>query len=562
MGFDTTLTRRELLGGAAGGMILPWLQSQRDPNQPEGNPLEISPADLAVFEKVAGLSFTDEQRQKALGQVRSFRNQYRNMRTEGVPYDLAPATPFVTVSPRTDPMHMPGVTWPETTSVAERSREDLSSATVAELSTLIKTKKISSVELTQICLDKLKKYGPKLKCVVNLTEERALQDAGEADAMLAKGTNLGPLHGIPCGVKDLFAMKGTPTTWGAEPFQDQVLNYDSAVVRRLRLSGAVICAKLSLGALAMDDKWFGGQTLNPWKPAEGSSGSSAGSASAVAAGLLPFAIGTETLGSIVSPSHRCRVTGLRPSFGWVSRYGAMALSWTMDKAGPICRTAEDALLILSCLAEYDPRDSGSVNRSFSAHPVDVRKLKIGVLSDDEGLDQDDSTSGNWRKLLEEIGVKPEVVQISAPPDIALLGLSVEAAAAFDEITRDGRVDLMKYSPWANMFRQHRYVTAVEYVQSLRVRSQLMARFEKELGDFDLVLAGSRGSHLLLTTNLTGHPQLYVPLGADERNRSVGFSIIGRLYEDYKAAALGWEMQKVSGFYKQLPDLTALEGLKS
>ena len=560
MGFDTTLTRRELLGGAAGGLLLPWEQQQRDPSQPQASP-EITISDLAIAEKVAGLSFTDEQRQKVLGDVRNLRNQYRNMRTQGVPYDLAPATPFAPLTPRNDPMFKAGVSWEEPTLKLD-SIGEVVGLTVAELAHLIKTKQVTSVQLTQFFLDRLQQYGPKLRCVINLTEERALQDAAEADAMLAKGTHLGPLHGIPCGIKDLFAMKGAPTTWGAEPFQDQVLNYDSAVVRRLRLSGAIICAKLSMGALALDDKWFGGQTLNPWNPAEGSSGSSAGSASAVAAGLLPFAIGTETLGSIVSPSHRCRVTGLRPSFGWISRFGAMALSWTMDKVGPICRTSQDAILILSALAEYDERDSGCVNRTFGAPPVDVKSLKIGILEGYTALDQDDSTSLNWRALLETIGVKAEIVKISPPPEIALLGLSVEAAAAFDEITRDGRADLMKYSPWANVFRQHRYVSAVEYVQSLRVRSQVMATFEKELGDCDAVLAGSRGSHLLLTSNLTGHPQLYVPLGADERNRSVGFSIVGRLFEDYKIAALGWEMQKVSGFYRKLPDLTSLVTIKT
>ncbi|MBX3097918.1 MAG: amidase, partial [Fimbriimonadaceae bacterium] len=323
----------------------------------------LSSDDIAKAEKLAGVSLTEEQRSALARQLQAQRRAFDELRNGDIPNDLAPMTPFV---PQGKVKNLAG---PVDANVIRRDRlrrpnndEDLAFMTVAELGQLIRTKQVTSRELTELSLRRLKDYGPRLLNLVSLTEERALAHADLMDAEVQRGRIRSHLHGIPYGIKDLFAAKGAPTTWGAQPYREQVIDHDSKVVQMLESAGAVLCAKLACGALAMGDVWFAGTCRNPWNPTQGSSGSSAGSASAMAAGLVPFTIGTETLGSIVSPSQRCRVTGFRPTFGRVSRAGAMTLSWTMDKVGPICRTAEDCALVLTAIVGADPDDPASVNR--------------------------------------------------------------------------------------------------------------------------------------------------------------------------------------------------------
>lgn len=543
MGFDTSLSRKDFLGGLAGGLLLPWaLEAQQ---------ATASGPVLSSLEPALGLSLSEEERKRAAGSFREFESSYRQLREAGIGYGVAPATPFVPLGRQPEESRRTRVPLPDRRVDLPSRDDDLPFLTVAELARLIRSRQLTSVRLTQACLNRLERFGPELFCLITLLREEAMAEAEQADADIRRGRWKGPLHGIPYTLKDLFATKGHKTTWGAAPFKDQVTDFDSEVVIRLRKAGAILVAKVTLGALAMDDKWYGGQTRNPWNPEQGSSGSSAGSASSVAAGLVPFAIGTETLGSIVSPSHRCRVTGLRPTFGRVSRHGAMALSWTMDKAGPIGRTAEDCLLVLAAIHGADPQDTGSVDRPLLARSL--KDLKVGYLEDEKPLDEEDSSRQEWLALLARLGVKADPIKVTPPEDAASLGLSVEAAAAFDAITRSGVINTVDRSFWPDIFRSNRFVTAVEYVQSLRLRTMMMERFEREFGDYDVILAGDRGSHLLITTNLTGHPQLYVPLGPDRRGRARGLSIIGRLYDEGAVCALGQAIQDSVKFHVKRPE---------
>jgi Asp-tRNA(Asn)/Glu-tRNA(Gln) amidotransferase A subunit family amidase len=399
-----------------------------------------------------------------------------------------------------------------------------------------------------------------LRNVITLLEDSAMAQALVADDEIAKGKYRGPLHGIPFGAKDLFAFKGHLTTWGAEPYKNQVLNYNAAVIDKLLAAGAILVAKTSLGALAYGDIWFGGMTLNPWNPKQGSSGSSAGSAAGTAAGLFAFSIGTETLGSIISPSTRCRVTGLRPTFGRVSRYGAMALSWTMDKVGPICKTSEDCAIVFSVIHGADDRDPMSVDFPFSYRStVDLKKLKIGVPMPFGYKDGDDIAKdlGPAGTILKNLGATFIPVKISPPAQGVSEVLTIEASAAFDEITHDGRVDSMKGSLWPPAFRASSMLTGVDYIQAMRARTTLMHKFEAELGDLDLIVANGSGGDILVTTNLTGHPQMFIPMGLNDQGRPIGTSLIGRLYEEGTLLAIGNMLQQATGAYRKRPDLSQL-----
>lgn len=559
MGFDTRLTRQQFLTTSvlgAVGAALPFRALAQDAETGK----EITVDDVRAAERLAGLEFTDKQREAALAGVKEQAANLKGLRDGKIPNEVGPATVFVPQGRQPKPGRSTDVR-PGRPEVTKRpaSDEDLAFLTVAELGNLLRTRQVTSRELTELALSRLRRYGPKLRCVVTLIEDDARRQADRMDREAADGRWRGPLHGIPCGVKDLFATKGHRTTWGAEPYREQVIDADAAVVERLREAGAVLCAKLSLGALAMADHWFEGLTLNPWDPKQGSSGSSAGSASAVAAGLVPFTIGTETLGSIMSPSQRCRVTGLRPTFGRISRHGAMALSWTMDKVGPICRTAEDCALVLAALHGHDPRDPASVDRPFRYRPAgELSKLKIGYLAT-ERLDDDDISEdvGQALDILVSKGANPKPVTFSRATRGVDELLSVEAAAAFDEITRDGRVDTIQQTFWPGIFRTARFVTGVDYVQCLRERSRVMARFEEEFGEFDLCVAPERGGHTLFTTNLTGHPQLFVPMGLNAAGRPIGVSLVGRLYDEGTILAVGDAIQRATRVFRERPSLAGL-----
>ncbi len=508
---------------------------------------------LHTAEKVVGLDFTEAQETMALPNVNRLLDNYETVRKIEIPLDTEPAIAFHPARARRDLYRAGGkFRFGRIEPAPYKTVDDLAFATVPQLAELVRTRRLSSVDLTKMYLARLKRFGPKLRCVVTLTEDLALKQAAAADEEIKRGKYRGPLHGIPWGAKDLFATKGIRTTWGAEPFRDQVIDYDAAVVERLQRAGAVLLAKLSMGALAQGPKWFGGVTRNPWIPDEdrlGSSGSSAGPASATSAGLVGFSIGTETLGSIVSPSSRCGVTGLRPTYGRVSRYGAMGLSWTMDKIGPICRGVEDCAAVLSAIYGPDSRDITVGDAPFNWEPE--RKLagmRIGYLKTEfEGAGFTPTTDAQKQQqaqrtalykeaidALEKAGVKLTAIELPKFSTAALRYiLTAEAAAAFDDITRDGRVNQLSgqdAGDWPNSFRSSRFVPAVEYLRAQRARTLLMHEMEKLMAQWDVFVSPAPGSASLLVTNLTGHPAVCVPCGfINELPQAIMFT--GGVYDE-------------------------------
>ena len=432
---------------------------------------------------------------------------------------------------------------------------------IPELAALIKSRQISSEKLTRFYLDRLKRYGPKLECVVQLTEELALAQARRADAELAAGHYRGPLHGIPYGAKDLLAVPGTPTTWGAAPYTNQMLKAKATVIKRLEQAGAVLVAKTTLGELAMGEVWFGGMTRNPWNLKEGSSGSSAGSCAATAAGLLPFAIGSETLGSIVSPCDRCGVTGLRPSYGRVSRTGAMALSWSMDKIGPICRTVEDCAIVFNAIYGVDGQDQTLYDVSFNYDPkIKLSRLKIGYLKADfakeKGARQRHSEA-SLQKMRQLGADLREVEWPDYPIENISFVLSTEAAAAFDDLTREGAEDLLvqqKAGSWPNTFRRRRFVPAVEYLQAQRIRYLLVQDTAKVFEQVDVIVVPPFAGRSLLLSNLTGHPCVVLPNGFTEEGRPTSLCFIGKLFGEGQLLAVAQQYQQATDFHRQHPKL--------
>lgn len=390
-------------------------------------------------------------------------------------------------------------------------------SSVADQGRWLRSRKLTSERLTHIYLQRLKQYDPKLKCVITLTEDHALRQARAADAEISAGKYRGPLHGIPYGAKDLLDTAGISTTWGAEPFRNRTPATDAAVIRKLNDAGAVLVAKLSLGALALNDVWFGGQTKNPWVLEEGASGSSAGPASAVAAGLVGFAIGSETQGSIISPSMRCGVTGLRPTFGRVPRSGAMTLSWTCDKLGPMARSVEDTVLVLAAISGYDPGDVASVPAPLIYEGRNgARGLRVGYFP--KWMSEPPATDVDRHALdtLKLLGM--EAVPVSLPDwpyDSLNIILFAEAAAAFEDITLDHRVDQLRMQTpeaWPNTFRQSRFLSAVDLVQADRLRRRVAAEMAKLMNTVDLLLVPSMRDEMMVISNFTGHPSLTLPAG--------------------------------------------------
>ncbi|CAA9293429.1 MAG: Glutamyl-tRNA(Gln) amidotransferase subunit A-like protein [uncultured Cytophagales bacterium] len=513
-------------------------------------------------ETLFGLAFTDTERDSLLKGMQEQREDYESIRKVNLPNDVAPALLFNPVPP--------GMTFDRTRKPFKVSspgkvelpanRDDLAFYSVLQLSRLIHDRKITSVELTRFCLDRLKKYGPKLECVVSLTEELALAQAQKADADLKAGKDRGLLHGIPYGAKDLFAKAGYKTTWGSVPYKEQVINEDATVIARLEAAGAVLVAKLTMGELAMGDVWFGGTTRNPWDIGQGSSGSSAGSASAVAAGLVPFALGTETLGSIVSPATVCGVTGLRPTFGRVSRAGAMALSWSMDKIGPMCRTVEDCAVVFNAIYGPDGKDLTVADLPFNYDPsVKLGSLRVGYLKRDFERDYPNK-SFDSTALARLRGMGVELVPLELPQlpirDLTFI-ISVEAAAAFDELTRSDRDDLMVRQgrgAWPNIFREGQLVSAVQYLQANRVRSLLIREMAGRLKDIDVYVTPSRGSANLALTNLTGHPCVTIPNGFSAVGTPLSITFVGQLYGEARMLAAAKAYQDATDFHRKHPNL--------
>ncbi len=422
------------------------------------------------------------------------------------------------------------------------SEKDIAFLPVHKLASLVQSKKLSPVELTDIYIKRLKQLDPKLLCVVTLLEDSARKAAKKAEQEINAGQIRGPLHGIPWGLKDLFAVKGAPTTWGTKPFENRVIDEDSEIYVRLRDAGAILIAKLTTGVLALGDNWFGGVTRNPWNIEEGSSGSSAGPGSATAGGCVGFSIGTETQGSITSPSIRCGITGFRPTFGRVSRHGGMTLAWSMDKVGPMCRSIQDCAWVFNTIHGADPKDPSTVTAPFNFDPeADLSKLSIGYL---EGTDK------GFLDKLRELGAKPKLL----PPPPSPRGISnilkVEGAAAFDDfIAMD--LDKQMVHEWrAKTFRTARTVPAVDYLNAQRKRLQLIRKMENYMDGIDAYVTMDGERRL---TNLTGNPAVVLPYKVDDQQPRC-ISLVGRTYGDDVLLSIAHAYQTVTDFHKRQPNI--------
>ena len=519
---------------------------------------KITDYDVQAAAKIMDLDFTHAEVDSLIDGLEDFRNDYRDNRSKELANSDSPALVF-----RPFPAGFQPVQKQETVVFTDpgqvkmpANKDDLAFYTVAQLGALLRSKKITSLELTEFFLARLKKFDPQLHCVITLTEDLAREQAKRADREIAQGKFRGPLHGIPYGAKDLLAQKDYKTTWGAMPYKDQMLDYDATVITKLEDAGAVLTAKLTMGALAWGDVWYGGMTRNPWDPSTGSSGSSAGSASSVSAGLLPFAIGTETLGSIVSPSTVCGVTGLRPTFGRVSRAGAMALCWSLDKIGPICRSAEDCAMVLQAIAGPDLKDQSVIDAAFNYQTnwKNNRKLKIGYLKTafdrNYPFHSQDSTA---LQTLRNMGYELVPIELPNMGDIGFI-LDAEAAAAFDDLTRSGRDDLLVRQikrAWPNVFRQARFIPAVEYIRANRLRAKLIENMAKVFEGIDLYVNPSFASASLAITNYTGHPSITVPDGfRDGKPTSITFT--GKLFDEGTIVAVAQAFQERTDFEGRRP----------
>jgi len=524
---------------------------------------EITVTDISYAERLLGLEFSDAKRDSMIDGLTQYRESYQAIRDYNLDNSVPPSLLFNPIpadfSFESEQTGIQLQTLPEVR--LPDDPDDLAFYSIRELAELIRTQQITSVQLTEFYLERLKTYGPVLECVVTLTEARAMRKAREADAEIAAGDYRGLLHGIPYGIKDLFSTSDYKTTWGAVPFRDQMIDYDATVVQKLEDAGAVLVAKLTLGALAWGDVWFGGKTRNPWDITQGSSGSSAGSAAAVSAGLVPFAIGTETWGSIVSPATVNGVTGLRPTYGRVSRHGAMALSWSMDKVGPLTRNAEDAAIVFDAILGPDGKDQTLYDLPFNyATEVDFSELRVGYVQKDFEADYPFKTQDSLALVtLRELGA--ELIPIELP-DLPVSSLSfilgAEAAAAFDELTRSGKDDLMVRqvkNAWPNVFRQARFIPAVEYINANRIRYELIQHMHALMQSVDLYVAPSWQGPNLLLTNLTGHPCVVVPNGFTEQGTPTSISFTGQLFNEGKVLAAAYAYQNATGYHQKHPELS-------
>jgi Asp-tRNA(Asn)/Glu-tRNA(Gln) amidotransferase A subunit family amidase len=600
-------------GVGISGTLLPgvlWTLAQDKPK------ITKDMIDLAA--KIADVPIADEYKDAMLNGLNGAVQGYEEIYKLHMDNSVQPALVFdplplgYKLSTSKVPMKISAVA-PALATKAPKNIEDVAFMTTRQLAELVKAKTVSSKNLTEMYITRLKRYDPKLKFVITITEDRAMAQAAEADKAIAAGKYLGPLQGIPWGGKDLLAVKGYPTTWGAGGFEKQSFDEDAEVVKRLDKAGAVLIAKLTLGALAQGDHWFGGITRNPWNPEQGSSGSSAGPASATAAGCVGFSIGTETLGSISSPSTRCGVTGLRPTFGFVPRTGAMALSWTMDKIGPICRSVEDCAMVMSYIHGQDGKDRSVQPAAFNWDAqLNWRTLKVGVLQKDfelapltemkppkpiEEMTEEEKTRWDAQQArrkagyasreydhkfdtaaldkLRSMGVKMTPIEIPEFPYGPLRSmLEAEAAAAFDELTRSGRDKLLtEQGPqdWPNAFRTARFIPAVEYIQASRARFLAIELIDKAFKGLDVIVAPTNSTQLSVT-NSTGHPSVILPNGfrgddapkPQTQNTNFGggpgtpvsLTFLGQLYGDAKVLALARAYQEATGFHKRYPKLDA------
>jgi Asp-tRNA(Asn)/Glu-tRNA(Gln) amidotransferase A subunit family amidase len=524
---------------------------------------DLSRQDISPAGKIIGMKFSQAETDSMISVLNDQLKNYENMRRYALPNSVPPALWF---NPIPVGKTIPGEPCTFRTSDYSATKlpsdlNDLAYYSVGQLSALIHAKKITSAQLTAFFLQRLKKYNPTLRCVVTFTDSLAFGQAKRADAELASGRDRGLLHGIPYGIKDMFFTMGCRTTFGTPPFRNQRIEEDATVVRKLREAGAVLVAKLSLGELAMDDVWFGGKTRNPWDTARGSSGSSAGPASSVSAGLLPFAIGSETWGSIVSPSTVCGTTGLRPTYGRVSRTGAMALSWSMDKIGPICRSVEDCAIVFNAIYGPDGKDQSLFDIPFSYAPINsLEGLRIGYFEKDFVRDTAINKPFN-KSALDQLEIMGATLVPLELPDFPYLDMSIilmaEAAAAFDDLTLSGKDDQMvqqNKDRWPNLFRAAHFIPATEYIRANRLRFILIQKMEEMMKKVDVCVAPSLAGDNLLVTNLTGHPSVVLPNGFIDPKTPTSIVFIGQLFGEGRLLAIAKRYQDATGFHLKHPPL--------
>lgn len=522
----------------------------------------FSKRDVRGAERLMGIKMSRQGINTLYPNLKRNRNGYGSLRKHSMENGLVPALRF---DPRPQGFSLPGpyepVSWdiPKDVEVPEPF-DLLAFYTIPQLASLIKHQKISATQLTHFFLDRLKKYQPLLQCSITLTDSLALAQARRVDEEIKMGRYRGILHGIPYGAKDLISVAGHPTTWGAEPYREQQFEQTATVIKKLEERGAILLVKLVSGSLARGDVWFGGRAKNPWDTTQGASGSSAGSGSAVSAGLLPFALGTETYGSILSPSHRNGITGLRPTYGRVSRHGVMSLSWSMDKLGPMGRNAEDCAIVLEAIQGLDPGDPSTLDLPFGTlKNKALGELRVAYLKSD--IEKDTTDNGeNLRKalkILRDMGVDPRPVEL--PKDIPYDGLDIilraEAGAFFDELVRSGRVDLMveqDRKSRANSLRQSRFIPAVEYLQANRHRQLLIEKMHGLLKDYDVLISPTFGNDQLFATNLTGHPALAIPTGLDRKKHPTSMTLVGNLYDEASILYMAKRFQESTPYDEMHP----------
>lgn len=523
---------------------------------------KISIALVKAAQKIIGLNFTDAEADSMLTDLEGQRANYAALRKLNIPNSVSPALNF-------NPLPV-GYQFPDKASNFKVNssgatklpavKDELAFYTVVQLADLIRTKQISSVELTKFFIERLRKYNSKLMFAVTITEERAMKHAKKADAEIAAGKYKGLLHGIPFGAKDLLATKDYKTTWGSVPYKDQVIDAEATAISKLEEAGAVLIAKMTLGELAMGDVWFGGKTKNPWNLNRGSSGSSAGSASAVAAGCMPFAIGSETLGSIVSPSSECGTTGLRPSFGRISKYGAMALSWSMDKLGPISRSVEDCAIVFNAIQGSDDKDLSLISAPFnysSPQSESLKGMRIGFIKSEFNKKYANSANDSLSlKKIKDMGA--ELVEIELPVlpyrDMIII-LGAESGAAFEDLTLSNRDDLLvkqDKNAWPSGFRSSHFIPAVEYIQANRARAILIEELNKKMKGLDAFIAPAFGQNLV-ATNLSGHPCVVLPNGF-RNGLPTSITFTGQLFGEGKLLKIAEAYQRAGDFHKKQPSL--------
>jgi Asp-tRNA(Asn)/Glu-tRNA(Gln) amidotransferase A subunit family amidase len=535
---------------------------------------EITVETIASAEEVAGVHFDPAERELMLDGLKQQEQRIEALHKIALPNSVSPAIVFDPLPPgkkfQTAPRR-PMVRSAVAHRAVPSDLDELAFLPVTELSELVRHRRVTSVQLTQVYLARLRKYDPVLRCVISLTEDRAFKQAHAADAEIRRGHYRGPLHGIPWGAKDLLAVRGYKTTWGAGPFRDQVIDTDATVVQRLDDAGAILVAKLALGELAQGDVWFGATTKNPWKVDQGSSGSSAGPASATAAGLVGFSIGSETLGSISSPSTRCGTTGLRPTFGRVPRTGAMALSWTMDKLGPICRSVEDCAMVLDAIYGPDGQDNSVIPAPYHWNArLSPRKLRVGYVKSAFDAPQTDANDPKRTlhatkpfddaalDVFKRLSINLIPVELpDLPYDAMRIILSAEAAASFDELTRSDRDKLLVQQgkfDWPNSFRTSRFIPAVDYVNANRLRSLAIQKWDELMRGVDVIVTPTSTANLsqLVATNLTGHPAVIVPNGFRDDGTPVSLTFLGGLFEEAKLLTVARAYQEATGFHLRHP----------